>query len=193
MKLILIRHALTDDNLKRRYCGFRDIGLSRIGKLKAGDIKRRLKGFKIDRIYCSDLKRSWQTADIIFGSNNAKIKNPSLREMNFGKWEGLNFRQAQKRYPNLYKRWLKNPLAVNIPGGEKTSHFIRRIKRVFKSITNNNSHKTIVIVGHLGPMRIMLNTILGLKSKDFWKLDFNPKALYVIEYKTNSKSQINKL
>jgi broad specificity phosphatase PhoE len=183
MRLILIRHGLTDYNLKGRYYGFKDLGLNRIGRDQAREIKMKLKRYKIDRVYCSDLKRSWQTAKIIFTESCPIVKRKNLREINFGKWEGLNFKQILKKYPFVYKKWLKDPFSIDVPGGEKTKHFTIRIKREIKNIIKNNPNKTVAIVSHYGPMRIILNNSFGIKRKDFWKIELEPKAIYIIDYK----------
>ena len=190
MKLLLIRHGLTDYNLKNQYCGFRNIGLNKIGKAQVKRIKARLKNLKIDKIYCSDLKRSYQTAKIIFGNRCRIVKDKNLREINFGIWEGLNYKQISKRFPKIYKRWLKNPFGVDIPFGEKVSDFIKRIKKELKKIIKNNPDKTVALVTHLGPMRIILNSLFGINQKDFWRLKLNPKAVYIIEYKNSTKPQL---
>jgi broad specificity phosphatase PhoE len=194
MKLVLIRHGLTDYNLNKRYSGFRDISLNKIGRAQAKEIKIKLKGLKIDKVFCSDLKRSWETTKIIFGHKGPTIvKNKNLREINFGRWEGLNFKQILKKYSFIYKKWLKDPFSIDIPGGEGMIHFTNRIRKELKNIIKDNAHKTVAIVGHSGSMRIILNTILEIKRNDFWRLEFDPRAIYVIEYKSLLKPKVYKL
>lgn len=191
--LILIRHGLTDDNLKKRYCGFLDTGLNKIGKAQAKAIKSELKGLKIDRVFCSDLKRTWQTARIIFGKRYEIVKNPHLREINFGIWEGLSFQQILKKYPRKYIKWLKNPFRVNIPQGEKMGHFIRRIKKELKNIVKKDKNKTVAIVSHSGVMRVILNTCLGIKKNSFWKIEIEPQVVYAVEYAALLRPKVYKL
>lgn len=191
MRLLLIRHGLTDYNLKNRYCGFRDIGLNKLGKTQVRAIKNKLKGLKIDKVFCSDLKRSKQTARIIFGDSKCKIiENLNFREINFGRWEGLTYKQILKEYPVIYKRWLKAPFSRDIPGGEKMDNFISRIKNELKKIIKNNPGRTVALVTHLGPIRVILNTILKSKKSDFWRLKINPKAIYMIEYSSQLRHKV---
>lgn len=191
MRLILIRHGKTCDNLKRRYSGIKDIGLTRAGRQEAKKIKEKIKGLKVDRVFCSDLKRSWQTAEIIFSNRTCKIiKNPHLREINFGKWEGLTYIQIVRRYPSTCKRWLKDPFSVNIPKGQKLSHFVRKIKNELKKIVDRNTDKTVALITHSGVIRVILNTIRGIKKKDFWQLKINPCSVYIIEYKKQLRPRV---
>lgn len=191
MRLILIRHSLTDDGLKKRYCGIRDIGLNRIGQQKLEEIKTKIRCLKVDTVLSSDLKRSLQTAKTIFGNRGYKIiKNPNLREINFGKWEGFTYNQILKRYPSAYKRWLEDPFSVDIPEGERLPHFILRIKNELKEILNPNRDKTVALVTHAGVIRVILNTLLKIKKQDFWCFKINPCAVYIIEYKAHLKPKI---
>ena len=190
MRLILIRHGLTNDNLKRRYSGIRDIGLTRIGQQEAREIRDKIKSLKVNRVFCSDLKRSGQTAEIIFGKSCRIIKNPNLREIDFGEWEGLTHSQILKRFPLIYKRWLRDPFSVVIPGGQELCRFIHRIKKELTKIVSSNTNQTFALVTHSGVMRVILNSLLEIKKDDFWRLKINPGAVYIIEYKDKLKPKI---
>ena len=192
-RVILIRHSQTDYNLENRYCGFKDIGLNKIGKVQARRIEAKLKGLKIGKIFCSDLKRSYQTAKIIFGNRRRIVKNRNLREINFGIWEGFNYKQILERFPTSYKKWLKSPFSVDIPSGEKMSHFTKRIKKELKNILKNDSDKIVALIIHSGPIRVILNTMLGIKRNEFWHLKINPETVYIIEYKVRQKPKVYEL
>jgi alpha-ribazole phosphatase len=191
MRLILIRHGKTCDNLKRKYSGIRDIGLTRVGWQEAKKIEEKIKGLKVDRVFCSDLKRSWQTAEIIFSNRTCKIiKNPHLREINFGIWEGLTYSQILKRFPAIYKKWLADPFSMDIPSGQRLSSFIQRIKKELRKIVNSNKKQTVALVTHSGVIRVILNTSQDIKRSYFWRLKINPSAVYIIEYKGKLKPKI---
>lgn len=176
IKVILIRHQQTDYNLKKRYCGFTDIGLNKKGVLEAKRLREKLKDLKPDKIYCSDLKRSRQTLRLIFSKSYPVEKRKGLREINFGEWEGLNHSQILKKYPVVYKRWLNKPHLADIPGGERIDDFIKRIKEEFEYIIKTNPDKFVVIITHLGVMRVILNTILKIEKENFWRLKLDPEA-----------------
>ena len=181
MRLLLIRHGKTSYNIKKRYCGSTDIGLSRIGRLESEKLREKLKGLKIDKIYCSDLKRSVQTARLIFKGRKLKlIKVKKLREINFGAWEGKTYDHLIKKHP-VYKRWLRDPFKIDIPSGESMKHFVARVKMALKDIVKKNRLKTIAIVSHFGTMRVILNGALKLKRRDFWSIKLNPETIYILE------------
>src|SRR3989338_483082 len=101
VKLILIRHGQTAWNAKKIYCGAKEIGLNAKGKKQAAVLRRQLNKVIIHSVYSSDKKRAMQTARIIF--KKAKINRiKELREMHFGVFEGLSYRQVLRRYPQIY-------------------------------------------------------------------------------------------
>ncbi len=182
-KLILIRHGETLWNLKKRYCGFRDIGLSAKGKKQAICLKKRLNSCDIYRVYASDRKRAIQTAKIIFAG--IKIhKIPNLKEMHFGIFEGLNYREIMKKYPKIYNAWLRRPFGVVIPKGESSISFRKRVTQALKKIISANKNKTIAVVCHGGSISTFITGIL--KSNDFWKHIPHAASINIIEEKNNS-------
>ena len=125
-KLVLIRHGMTEWNRQGRYCGRKDISLSRQGKIQVRNLGKMLKTIEFDRIYCSDRKRALQTSRIIF--NGRKIyKLKELREINFGILEGLTHDEIIKKHGNIYKKWLKDCYEYNIPKAEPMIIFKKRI------------------------------------------------------------------
>ncbi len=85
LNVYLIRHAETDFNKKN--AGFLQsdemtINLYGVKQLEA--LSSRLKGIKFDKIYSSDLIRTKQTAEILFGKNKI-IFDERLREYAHGK------------------------------------------------------------------------------------------------------------
>jgi len=185
-KLILIRHGETDLNLKKRYCGFLDIDINAKGRKQASKLCKRLNAEKIDKAYSSDRKRALHTAKIIF--RKIKIeKIPGLREMHFGIFEGLTYKQIMEKYPLVYTRWLKQPYSLTIPKGEGLPGFKKRVIAALTKITRLNKNKTIAVVAHGGVISAFLNHIL--KSKDFWGHIPNSGSLSIIEYR-NARPKI---
>ena len=138
------------------------------------------------RVYSSDRKRALETAEIIFKGTIIE-RVPDLREIHFGIFEGKNHKEILKKEPRIYKKWLKRPFNVAIPGGESFVDFRKRIITAFKKIVLHNKGKTIAVVCHGGAISVILNNIL--KSDDFWKAMPGSASLSIIEYK-NTKAEI---
>lgn len=179
-RLILIRHGQTDANLKKKYSGFMDVELNSKGEKQAGRLRKRLTAVKIHKVYASDRRRAIDTAKIIF--KGFKIETiAGLRELHFGVFEGLTYKEIMKKYPGIYKKWLNDPFNITIPGGENLGDFKKRVMKSFRKIILLNRRRTTAVVCHGGTISIFINNIL--KSNDFWKLMPQPASLSIVEYK----------
>ena len=178
-RLILIRHGITQWNIQRRYCGHRDIPLSRQGREQARKLRRLLKGIKVDRIYSSNKKRALESARIIFCKRKV-TKVRALREINFGVLEGLHHEEIIKKYGKIYRDWIKNPYSNRIPKAEKMDEFKKRVNSAIKKTLRINPGKTIAIVCHGGVIGIFLSSIL--KSRNFWRYVPSAGTITIVNY-----------
>jgi len=193
-QLILIRHGETDYNLEDRYCGFSNPPLNSKGILQAEKLKIKLIGLnlKIDKVYSSDLKRAVETAKIVFKNKSFELSS-DFREMNFGIFEGLNYQEIMQKYLQIYIRWIDDSLNIRLPEGEGLVDLFRRVKRGLSKIFTQDRAKTIAIVTHAGPIRIILCEILNYKLDHFWKIKQDISALNIINYPKNSAPVIVKV
>lgn len=185
-KLILIRHGQTDWNLKKRYLSLTDIDLNEEGLRQAAKLRRRLRKENIHKVYSSDARRTLHFAGIAFKGIPIE-EAPELREINFGVFEGLTYRKIMEKYPEIYTRWLDKPFGVVIPKGESLSDFRKRVKKALAKIISLNTDKTLAILTHAGPIKIILSDIL--KLKDIWKINVDLASLNVIKIK-GAKAEI---
>lgn len=188
-RLLLIRHAQTEWNFERRYCGFVDIGLNEQGINQAKRLSARLTGEEIHKVYSSDRKRAVQTAEIIFNARDLE-KTPDLREVHFGIFEGLTYKEIMGKYPEIYIKWIENPFSVIIPKGEGLFDFKTRALNAFTNIVGLNQNKTVAVVSHGGVISMVINDIL--KTNDFWNKIPDSTSLTVVECE-NGRAQIKML
>lgn len=123
MKIYLIRHSITEGNLKKRYIGRTDESLCMEGETL---LKERLaKGMypEAGRIFVSPMKRCIQTAQILYPSQELTVID-EFSECDFGKFENKNYEEL-KDMPE-YQRWLKSGGAMRFPEGESKESFIKR-------------------------------------------------------------------
>lgn len=173
-KVILVRHGETAWNQAGRFTGQSDPELIANGILQAQAVAEFLLREKIDLLYSSDLVRALQTSHTIAQVLNVPVTIvPSLREINFGLWEGLTFSEIENQYPLLSSEWLKDPFQVRIPAGETADEITCRVIEAWNSIALNVADSnTVVIVAHGGPLRILFCHLTGLDPCRQW--EFNP-------------------
>lgn len=190
IKLILIRHGESEGNVQRKFSGFQDVNLTKKGIWQAERLAYRLKELPVDVVYCSDLKRARHTAEIVFGSRGIDIiPNSSLREMNFGIWEGYTFEEVMARYGNgnEIKSWLRNiKEEINIPQGESLADLNNRVmtelNKILEEHKKADKDKTIGLVCHGGTIRVILCNALNMKLKYMWNIEQYSTALNIINY-----------
>jgi alpha-ribazole phosphatase len=173
----LIRHGETDWNRQRRYCGASDIGLNAKGKAQAKKLAKRLSKENIDYVYASRMKRAREFAQIVFKNRLIK-KFAGLEEMNFGIFEGATHEEIVQRYPGLYQKWLDQPFKTEIPQSEGVKNFLKRVRKAWKKILSENSGKTIAVITHAGPIKLILAQIL---KKKFWQIAQDTAAINIVE------------
>ncbi|MBU0686575.1 MAG: histidine phosphatase family protein [Candidatus Margulisbacteria bacterium] len=183
--LYLIRHGETKSNVDLRYQGSGDSLLTENGIEAARELSEHFKDLNFKGIYCSDLTRGLETAKIIAQHHPVSpTVIPKLQERHYGDWEGLNFKEIEKKYPGLYDSWLKNPAKAKIPKAETLEAMQKRgiaaLKSILKKHTNNSDN--ILIVGHGGMNRIILFYFLGLDLNCFWRIRQSNCCVNIIEF-----------
>src|SRR3990170_2078575 len=92
LTIYLVRHGETELNKEYRFIGTTDATLSDEGEEQAREVRKQMSNIPLSAIYSSNLLRAAQTAEIIAVSRNIEIQvKHDLREIDFGRWEGLTY------------------------------------------------------------------------------------------------------
>jgi alpha-ribazole phosphatase len=155
VKLFLIRHGQTLWNHEGRYQGNTDVDLNGEGIRQAELAKKYLSRVDFSNIYSSPLKRAYDTARVISGQRQEEIIIcEDLREIGFGKWEGLRFSDINERYRQDYQAWLDDPFNNGPTEGEKFNDLTERVKRCIGRIIEENDStdatNSVAVVTHGG-------------------------------------------
>ena len=170
VKIFLIRHGQTRWNVEGRYQGDHDIELNSTGIRQAKLAARYLSRVNFSNIYSSPLKRTMETARIINGRRALEVKvKQGLREISFGKWEGMKFNQINTTYHSDYQKWLKDPYNNRPTGGESFKELTDRTTVVIDEILGENQDgSSIAVVAHGGVILSLLVHWLQIPL-DRWK------------------------
>ena len=162
-QLLLLRHGRT--GYSGRYIGSTDVGLSEEGSEQILDVRSRLFGFGISKIFCSPMLRCRQSSEILDLGIEIEIVD-HLKEIDFGRWEKKSFKEIVSDDPALVDEWVANPFDFTFPDGESTRDFVSRVKGVQQSIANSSPNK-ILIVSHGGVIRILICLFLSLQLENY--------------------------
>lgn len=158
VKLFLIRHGQTSWNLEGRYQGNNDIELNQVGIKQAKLAAKYLSRVEFANIYSSPLKRTLYTAEKIKGRRDLEIKvRDDLKEMNFGKWEGLKFSEINEKYHRDYHNWLEDPYNNRPTDGENFKEITERTTaEIGRIVSENTDGSSVAVVAHGGVILSLL-------------------------------------
>ncbi len=155
--LVIVRHAESEFNLQNRIQGHYDSRLTARGLRQAKRLAQRLGKIKIDRIYSSDLGRAYSTSLEVARRLDLRIaREPLLREINLGAWEGMTPEEVDLLYAKGYQRWLRKPSACVIPRAERVSAFRKRIVKCVRGIARRHRGETVLVVTHGGAITALI-------------------------------------
>ena len=161
-RLLLVRHGETDWNAQRRHQGQKDIPLNALGRQQITAVAQRLVGEPFDTIYASDLSRAWETAAAITTQHDGLviIKEPRLREMYFGEWEGLTYDEIRQLAPAAADNWAQILMEAGPPGGENLPRFAARIREAADEIVKAHPNENVLLVAHGGTLMVLICLLL---------------------------------
>jgi alpha-ribazole phosphatase len=180
-RLVLVRHASAEGD--GRFQGQNDVSLSSAGRRQLPALCRKLGRYKITIAYTSDLCRARSTAAFAARRLGVRLEIRSdLREMHFGKWQGLSWEQVLEQSPQFARLWAKRFPDRPIPGGEGFGQFKKRIRRELRKIAAANPAQSVLVVTHAGVIRVALASALGMPDRNLFRLAVDPCGLSVIDH-----------
>jgi broad specificity phosphatase PhoE len=165
--IVFIRHGETD--MVGRFCGHSDPDLNLAGEEQVIRVAEEAAMLGIERIYSSDLRRASRTAAVIAERVGVSVSYlPALREIDFGLWEGLHWREIEDRYPEEANLWLREFPMRSAPGGEAYAEFTARIEAIILPLLEATAGTTTAIVAHRGVIRHGLTGFFGFSEEEAW-------------------------
>jgi broad specificity phosphatase PhoE len=109
------------------------------------------------------------------------VVDDDLRETDFGEWEGLTLAEIQQRWPALAAAWRRDPGQAP-PGGESFTDTARRVNRACDRVLREHGGKTVLVVGHITPMKILLCRALGVPLGTVYRLYLGSACINEIQW-----------
>jgi len=158
MKLYIVRHGVTKRNKENRFNGQFDEPLEPEGFDQAVHARDTLPT-GLCKIYCSDLIRAIQTAEVLNKKMSLEIeKCPEIREINFGDLTGQQYRDMTGKeieLPNFdWNSWCTGKYDFHSIGGESAEDVNTRINNFINKLKENHQFSDkILVVTHGGVIR----------------------------------------
>ncbi len=160
VKITYFVHGTTSDNESGIGTGWLPGELSELGKQQSINLANLIAGKKFDVVFCSDLKRAVDSANLAFGASVEIIPDSRLRECNYGDLNGGDEEQIKQ----MKEQRIDNPF----PNGESYKGVEKRMADFVNFLRKKYSDKSVAIVAHQAP-QLALDVILKGKT---WQAAF---------------------
>lgn len=157
VKITYFVHGTTLDNEQGISSGCKDVELSQKGIKQSIELKSQIKGKKFDVVFCSDLKRAFDSAKLTFESQAKIVQDKRLRECNYGDFNG--------KLSEVVEPMQEKSVNKKFPCGESYEDVKKRILNFLLDLNKNYSGKNVAIVAHKAP-QLALDVLLKNKTWD---------------------------
>lgn len=170
--LDLIRHGEPEGGV--RYRGSIDDPLSETGwqQMHFAIDQAMAAGTRWDAVVSSPMKRCREFAAKLAGTQDLPLTvMQELRELCFGKLEGLTPGDAWAQYPELLQRLWDDPEQHTPPGGELFTEFSTRISASLDQLLASPPGEHILVVVHGGVIRSALSHFIHITPRDSFRVE----------------------
>lgn len=182
-RFLLLRHGQTELSVHRRYSGRGNPPLTELGREQAAAAAAYIAGIEgISAVISSPLQRALDTAKAAANALGLDVTvDDDLIETDFGAWEGLTFREAAERDPELHRSWLGDT-SVAPPDGESFDTVTHRIRRARNRIIAEHGATTVLVVSHVTPIKTILRQALDAGPGILYRLHLDLASLSIAEF-----------
>ena len=140
VEILFEAHGTTYDNEKHLSSGHNDVELSSLGVQQSKEMGERYRNENFDAIFCSDLQRSYKSAEIAFGNRFPMVKDARLRECDYGDLTQHSSEKVDAEKP----KHINKPF----PNGESYEQTSERMKAFLQDLLRDYDGKHVMIIGH---------------------------------------------
>ena len=151
VKITYFVHGTTTDNERDLATGWLPGELSDLGKEQAKTLGIQVEDTHFDVVFCSDLQRAVDSAELGFGDKYEIIQDKRLRECNYGDMNGAPAAS--------FKNTMQDYVDVAFPNGESYKDVEKRLASFVETLKQDYDGKHIAIVAHQGP-QLALDVLL---------------------------------
>lgn len=136
-------HGTTTDNEQKLATGWLPGELSATGREQAKKLGEQVADKQFDIVFCSDLQRAIDSAELGFGEKYRIMQDDRLRECDYGDINGKPRAERDKI--------MKDCVDAPFPNGESYRDVEARLESFCNFLKENYDGKHVAIVAHEGP------------------------------------------
>ncbi len=179
----LIRHATADQT--GRVISGRSPGhhLNEHGRQQAQGIARQWAHTRIERVFCSPLERTRETAEPLAGALGLQPQIAAdLIEVDFGDWTERTLAELEPL--EAWKQWNQFRSTLRIPNGETMPEVQTRMMRAIERLFREFPSGRLALVSHGDPIRTVIAHCLGLPLDFLMRFEISPASVSIVEINT---------
>ncbi len=167
-QLVIIRHGQSQWNLENRFTGWVDVPLSAQGIDEAKAAGEKLKAYRFDEAYTSDLQRAQHTLQYILEgiaqTNIPVTRNLALNERMYGDLQGLDKADTAAKYGAEQVHIWRRSYDIAPPGGESLKDTAERVIPYLEAeiLPKLRAGKNIIIAAHGNSLRALVMYLEGM-------------------------------
>lgn len=186
MKYILVRHVETTGNAEGRFNGWTESEYTPRGiQMKAileDELVKIDQTTPIDLIYASPIARARIIGEEMAGRLNQPLMvDETLKEFNFGIFDGLTPQEAMNRDRAAWEAWMADYNHQPVPGGENYVDYHKRLKTFLAEHQKDHLNKTVLIIAHGGTVHSLLLNLLELPMDSKWHFKIELGGIAIID------------
>ena len=180
MRLYLVRHARTNNNVEQITQGWMDTELDDLGKAQANALATYFSDIQIDCIFSSDLQRCYETA---FPTSHLKgipiTKSELLRERSLGQLENAPIADLRQAFEDEIKRTGESRYKVRPMGVESAYDVMARVAEFSKLIPTGQGN--VVAFTHGMAEECLLCALIGAPVEASRSFSFDNASVTILD------------
>lgn len=178
VRLVVVRHGATANNLAAQFTGQSDVPLSALGERQALALATSLADERFDALISSDLQRARATLAPLAELLEQPVQlDTALREIGVGIWEGQSGAAVRALYPGAIERWEASE-SYAPEGGETVAAFRERIVEAFERTRRKFPDGSVLWMTHGGVLGVLLCHVLGTDIQRRWQFRRDNTAIF---------------
>jgi len=157
-----VRHGPTHE---KAFVGWRDVPADLSDHAQIARLNAHLPRDAI--LVSSDLIRAAATADVLAHPQRQRLPHDEkLREMDFGLWDGMHFRDVSELHPELSRAYWTTPGDVAPPQGESWNAAASRVNAAVDRLNAQYPDEHIIAVAHFGVILTQIQRALNITATE---------------------------
>ncbi len=196
--LVLARHGQSEGNAHNVFTGWRDLPLTGRGRQEARAVAQALEAEKIalDAVFCSRLRRTVETAEIVVATLGKPIpvfSEEALNERDYGDLTGMDKDEAALRFGAGQVREWRRSYDTRPPGGESLADTRARVVACYRDaiLPRLERGENVLVVAHGNSLRALVMELEGLTPAQIERYEL--KTGEIVAYRFDGDNSAERL